>query len=227
MATTKSYLVYQNDQLTYEISKEGFKTIVETTPPIQSNTSYSKNMEPTFSYTLIPTPSDAYVELVAPGFDTVAGYGTQVINVSYGTEVTYWVRASGYTTVCDSVVLYDSATDRIELQEMTFPYTVIPTPSDAYVVLSAPGFNTVSGTGTQVIYVTFGTEVTYEVSKSGYITETNTVLVYDGATDRIELQPESGGSEVDVTDYEYEMDGSDLILTLYTGNDTIITSPNI
>lgn len=88
------------------------------------------------------------------------------------------VNVDGYT------YSYDSNTEKLVLTEYTdtvanistpviesvdfYRLTIIPTPADATVTLTATGYSTVSGTGTQYIYVESGTTVHYEVSKTGY-----------------------------------------------------------
>ena len=85
------------------------------------------------------------------------------------------VNVDGYT------YSYDSNTEKLVLTEYTdtvanistpviesvdfYRLTIIPTPADATVTLTATGYSTVSGTGTQYIYVESGTTVHYEVSK--------------------------------------------------------------
>ena len=64
----------------------------------------------------------------------------------------------------------------------TYTFTINPTPTSAIVTLSATGYSTVSGTGSQNITVANGTSVSWSVSKSGYV-EQNGTWIANGANE--------------------------------------------
>ena len=70
----------------------------------------------------------------------------------------------------------------------TVTYTINPTPSDATVVLTANGYTQVGNS----ITVLIGTTIHYEVSKEGYITQSNDVVVSNNMIVNIILVAEGG-----------------------------------
>lgn len=80
--------------------------------------------------------------------------------------------------------------------EITYTFSINPTPANATVILSAFGYSTVSGTGSKSITVANGTEVSWSVSADGYTTRTGEWII-SGAnkTENIVLTA-SGGGEI-------------------------------
>lgn len=135
---------------------------------------YLKNINAVFyTLTISPTPNDAAVVLTATGY-TQEGNS---ITVEEGTSVTYTVSKPGYTTETDTITVNSTQTLPVSLTEILYTLTLTPTPNDATVKLEASGYQTITGTGAQSISVRPNTTVTYTVSKSGYDTETDDVVV--------------------------------------------------
>lgn len=98
---------------------------------------------------------------------------------------------------------YDSNTEKLVLTEYTdnvaniltpviesvdfYRLTIVPTPADATVTLSAEGYQTVTGTGTQYIDVETGTSVHYIVSKTGYDSRSGDYIVQSDQSYSINL----------------------------------------
>lgn len=78
-------------------------------------------------------------------------------------------------------------------------FTVTPIPDTATVTLSAPSYNTVSGTGNQEITVTEGTNVSWVVSAEGYIAQSGTETVNQAVNKTVTLE------EKDVADTETDL----------------------
>ena len=114
MATTKSYLVYQNDKLSYEISKEGYETITDTAV-ITSAETITETMVKLYTLTINPTPSDATVVLTATGYTQVGNS----ITVPDGTVVSYEVSKQDYQTESGSKTVTADETLEIELVQGT------------------------------------------------------------------------------------------------------------
>ena len=133
---------------------------------------YVPAASPTYTLTVIPTPSDATVTLEANGYTTVTGTGTQSITVDSGVEVHYTVEKINYETEEDDVTVTQDDTISITINPLLI-FTVNPTPSDATVTLTASGFYQ-SGNS---IYVSSGTVVSYTVAKNGYVTVTGTETI--------------------------------------------------
>ena len=111
------------------------------------------------------------------------------ITVAENVTVNYRVEKTGYASVEDSIVVTEDITIPVGLDTTEKTLTIVPNINDATVTLSAPGYSTVTGTGTQSITVLRGTNVTYRVSKVGYSIETDTIPVNDTDSLPITLTP--------------------------------------
>ena len=112
MATTKSFLVYQNDKLSYEISKEGYETITDEVV-ISTSETISETMVKLYTLTISPTPADATVILTASGYTQVGNS----ITVPSGTVVSYEVSKQDYQTESGSKTVTADETLEIVLSE--------------------------------------------------------------------------------------------------------------
>lgn len=97
--TTKQLTVYDGDTISYSVEKTGYapqsgsKTINETTTMSITLKIY------TYAVTINPTPSDATVTIKkSDGTQLASGTGTQSATVDYGTNITYTVSKSLYTS---------------------------------------------------------------------------------------------------------------------------------
>lgn len=156
----------------WSVTKTGYQSDSGTISNIQANQDLPVEILELYTLTVNPTPVDATVVLSATGFSQV---GNQ-ITVTRGTSVTWTVSKSGYNTRTDTLTVNASQTLNISLITTYCTLTIVPTPSDATVVLTASGA-TQSG---NAITVLNGTTVTYTVSKTNYVTQTNSLaLTYD------------------------------------------------
>ena len=156
----------------WSVTKTGYQSDSGTISNIQANQDLPVEILELCTLTVNPTPVDATVVLSATGFSQV---GNQ-ITVTRGTSVTWTVSKSGYNTRTDTLTVNASQTLNISLITTYCTLTIVPTPSDATVVLTASGA-TQSG---NAITVLNGTTVTYTVSKTNYVTQTNSLaLTYD------------------------------------------------
>ena len=99
-----------------------------------------------------------------------------------------------------------------------YTFTINPTPTSATVTLSATGYSTVSGTGSKSITVASGTNVTYEVSASGYITQSGSKSITRGEALSIVLN-QSGTVDTWYTNYAIgpAKDGANIAKSNYAG----------
>ena len=119
--------------------------------------------------TIQPTPSFATVTFAPIPDSQVSGNS---ITTYYGTNITYTVAQSGYVTKTESTILLDDIILPVSLMNQ-YTFTINPTPSNATVVLSAPGTTQVGNS----ILVNPGDTVSYSVSKTGYVTQSNSIVV--------------------------------------------------
>jgi len=146
---------------------------------------------------------------------------TKTFRVYKNDTFSYTISKTGYKTIDESLGPINQNTSINEEMDAIYTITIVPNPSDANVVLTSTGCTQVGNS----IQVLEGASVQYTVSKSGYTTVSNTIEVYSNDTIYVELQEKT--EEIDVSDYNYELNGYDLTLTEYTGNSTSIVSPNI
>ena len=111
---------------------------------------------------------------------------TEPLTLDYGTQVVIVIKANKtgfaeYTKTIESLTQNETIdiTDSV-MSKAQFKLTVVPTPSDAIVKLN--------GTELKEITVDYGTEVTIEVSKEGYLTKTEKVIVTEETSKEITLE---------------------------------------
>lgn len=112
----------------------------------------------TYTLTVNPTPNNATVLL--------NGQSRRSITVESGTTVRVQVSASGYQSYDQNVVVDSDRTLNVILEPIpvqTYTVTVNPTPNNATVLIN--------GQNTRTLEVPAGSNVTIQVSASGYYTE--------------------------------------------------------
>ena len=113
---------------------------------------------------------------------------------------------------------YDSNTGSYVLTSsliVTYTFTIIPTPSDATVTLTASGYNQ-SGNS---ITVEENTSISYSVSKPGYITVTNTITPTTDTTIQVQLtevtvnpiNESTTVKEIEIADVVYDVVGKGIL----------------
>lgn len=125
-----------------------------------------------YTLTINPTPSDATV--------TINGEVTNSVTVNEGTILNWEVSDEGYITQSSSITMVEDVTINVELELQSYTFTINPTPSNATVKLN--------GQTTKTLTVVHGTTVNWEVSASGYITQSGTVTVTSNSTKNVVLK---------------------------------------
>lgn len=98
----------------------------------------------------------------------------------YGENVTWEVSKVGYKLKSGSLTITeDEVTIPVDLEIIRVSLTINPTPADAVV--------TINGEAQKTITVDYGSEVAWEVSKTGYTTRNGTEVVIKDTTRAIEL----------------------------------------
>lgn len=157
----KSVTVEYGTEVTYEVSKTGYdtktaKVVVDETKSLPITLSKTQ-----VTLTITPTPADATVKINDVEQNT--------ITVDYGTKVTYAVSATGYVSKSGEETLIANKTLPVALDKQKVTLTIVPTPADATVKID--------GEVKSEVIVDYGTEVTYEVSKTGYASKSGTETV--------------------------------------------------
>lgn len=197
-------LVVRDSAVSYTISSEGFEDITGSLVASGVNVEIllprfavaSPAPEPVmYTITINPTPSDAEVKL--------NGVVQSSISVESGSSVSYEVSKDGYTPKSGSVVADSTKTVDVVLEEVPVAkvtITINPTPADATVKLN--------NVEQKSIEVDKGSPVTYEVSKTDYVTKsatvtasaTQTIDVVLDAVSAAESDPEVASLDPDVVD---------------------------
>lgn len=125
----------------------------------------------TYTVTINPTPADATV--------TINGVVRTSITVSEGTEVSYSVAKTGYTTKTGSLVPAGNVTVPVSLNAIQYTFTINPTPASATV--------TIDGVVRNSVTVDTGTTVSWSVSASGYYSQSGTQTMTGTTTKSVSL----------------------------------------
>ena len=157
----KSVTVEYGTEVTYEVSKTGYdtktaKVVVDETKSLPITLSKTQ-----VTLTITPTPADATVKINDVEQNT--------ITVDYGTKVSYAVSATGYVSKSGEETLIANKTLPVALDKQKVTVSIVPTPADATVKID--------GEVKSEVTVDYGTEVSYEVSKTGYVSKSGTETV--------------------------------------------------
>lgn len=163
-------------------------------------------IDPNAKYTLTVNVNveGATIKLTPEGGSTTTTNGTSgTIEVTYNTKVNIEVSKEDYNSYNRELTITRDRELSVTLTPIAsttqYTLTITPDPSDATVTLSATGYSTVSGTGSQSITVANGTKVNWSVSASDYTTRTGDWTISDGnKTESIKLVA-SGGTTTGVT----------------------------
>ena len=221
---TCSLTVGKNEYVEWKVEKTGYKSRSEKRLMTKNATKrvvLEAEYVPTINYytlTIVPTPSDATVT-----FNIGEVHGNSV-TVPEDTEITYTVSKSGYITKTGSKVVTKNETIYVSLSEIQYyTLTIIPTPSNANVTLSASGYNTVFGAGQQSITVRENTPVAYTVNATDYVTASANIILNETKTLNVILK-----NGLDLSNYEYTITPTNNVtLTEYIGTSTEIVTPHL
>ena len=152
----KSVTVDYGTEVAYEVSKTGYVTKSATITATKTETITVTLVKQQVTVTIAPTPANATVK--------INGEAKSAATVDYGTELSYEVSATGYDTKTGTVTATKTETISVALVKKKVTVTVAATPADATVKIN--------GTAQKSITVDYGSEVSYEVSATGYDTKT-------------------------------------------------------
>ena len=118
------------------------------------------------TFTINPTPADAVV--------TINGQQRSSITADYGTTINWSVSKTHYVTQTGTLVLNQDATLSVSLVLEQHTFTINPTPADAVV--------TINGQQRTSITADYGTTINWSVSKTHYVTQSNTTTLVADTT---------------------------------------------
>lgn len=166
-------LVPKNTNVSWSVSNEHYIT-QSGTKLITGEDSLDVTLLPeNYTITINPTPSDA----------TVYINGTQRTTATfvYNTLIEWSVAKYGYITQTGKFNIDQNTTLNINLPIRYYNFTIIPTPSDATVIIN--------GVERTSIDLQEGSEITYSVSAPHYETITDTLILETDTTEPVELEP--------------------------------------
>ena len=129
----------------------------------------SINMVEYFTFTIIPSPSDATVILDAIGYNQIGNS----ITIPDGTQVSWSVIKTGYKTKSGKEPVGLNKRLPVSLEDNICTFTVNPTPTDCKVVLQ--GATQIGEQIDNSIIMEKGGAIHYKVSKDGYGSIENTI----------------------------------------------------
>lgn len=121
--------------------------------------------------TINPTPADATV--------TINGITTNSLLVKKGTRVAYYVSKDNYITKTSSFIATTDTVLNITLSKIQYTFKINPTPSYATV--------TMNGKTTKSLTVDPGTLVNWNVSYSGYFSQSGSEVINSSLTKSVTL----------------------------------------
>ena len=153
-------------EISYEVSKTGYvsKSGTETVTATKTLTVVLEVQKVTFAIT--PTPDDATV--------LINGTAQTSVSVDYGSEVSWEVSKTGYTTRNGTEVVNKDTTIAIELVIKQFTFTITPTPEDATV--------TINGVVQSSLTADYGTAITWSVAKNGFEAQNGSLTLTEDTT---------------------------------------------
>lgn len=155
----KSAYVPKGSNIAWTVSKSGYGTASGTITNIQTDLTETKQLTPYVTLTIVPTPSNATVQ--------IDGQTRKTITVLAGTTVSWSVNATGYVGKTGSTKVDSNMTLPVDITdtELEYQVQVIPTPADATVTLNGRTYPN------NTITVTYGSYVDWVVSKDHYVTK--------------------------------------------------------
>lgn len=181
------------------------------TKVVNDNCADNISLKALVEFTITPTPNDATVTLIATGYTQVGNS----IKVPYGTTVMWMVEKTGYTTRSGSKIMIEDTEAQIILNEM-LTLTIVPSPNDAIVHLTATGYVQQGNS----ITVPYGTAVDWEVSKEGMDTRQGRKVVTTTESMEVVLlryvtftvTPTPNNATVELTAEGYTQEGNSIVI---------------
>ena len=176
-----SITVPYGTSVVYYVTKDGYTPVSNQTTVTADNTIAVTMIPLNYTLTINPTPSDASVTF---NTGTVSG---NTCTVPYNTSVTYTVSKNKYVSQSATVTILADQTINVTLNKQQVTLTLNSVPADAKKEIY------VGSSQTPIIiastYVTdIDTTLTYKVSKSGYVTVRDTIVMDTNKTINVILE---------------------------------------
>ena len=147
--------------ITWSVAREGYTSQSGTYVLVENHSETVSLVINQYTFTIVATPADATV--------TINGEVRSSITADYGTSITWEVSKEGYATQSDTETLTGDTTRNITLTVVQYTFTIVPTPADATVMIN--------GVQQSSVTVSDGTTLTWEVSQTGFKTQTGSYTI--------------------------------------------------
>lgn len=159
---TRSVSVREGENVVWSVERRGYVSQSGTyTMGDEDYTETVTLVKEQYTFSIAATPADATV--------TINGEVRSSITADYGTSIAWEVSKEGYTTQSNTETLTGDTTRNITLTEAQYTFTIVPTPADATV--------TINGVQQSSVTVSDGTTLNWEVSKTGFKTQTGSYTI--------------------------------------------------
>ena len=152
-----SLMVLKGESVSYTVSRTGYVSQTSTTS-ITEDTTVSVTLLASYTFTINATPADSTV--------TINGVEQTTAQVVQGSIVTWSVERTGYTSQSGTETASADTTKNITLVINQYTYTIAATPNDATVIIN--------GSERSSLTADYGTEITWSVAKTGYVSQSGT-----------------------------------------------------
>ena len=147
--------------ITWSVVREGYTSQSGTYVLVENHSETVSLVINQYTFSIVATPADATV--------MINGEVRSSITADYGTSIAWEVSKEGYTTQSNTETLTGDTTRNITLTEVQYTFTIVPTPADATVMIN--------GVQQSSVTVSDGTTLNWEVSKTGYTTQTGSYTI--------------------------------------------------
>lgn len=169
---TNSITVYENTEISWSVEAENYITQSGNLVLTKDTTLDISLDVPKYTFAINATPSNAVI--------VINGVQQSSISAVNGTEISYEVSAEGYVSESGTLILTEDQTINVALVEIPkYTFTIVPTPNNAVV--------TINGDTIKSITAVAGTEINYEVSADGYVSENGTLTLTENKTINVTL----------------------------------------
>lgn len=195
-AERKKYLAFVDTDTHWKVEKEGYIT-QSGIEKLYKNTVKQVTLEAIpvgkVNFSINATPSDSTI--------VINGNNVNTVNVDEGSTVSWSVARTGYNTQEGAEVVNQDTVKNIELIKKQYTLTVNPTPSDAVVKIDNVVRNSIT--------VDYNTSVHIEVSKEGYISQGETIILTEDTVKQVILEPISQDTEyISISPQELEFNNN-------------------
>ena len=169
---TRSISVREGENVVWSVERRGYVSQNGTyTMGAEDYTETVTLVKEQYTFSIVATPADATV--------TINGEVRSSITADFETVITWSVVREGYTSQSGTYVLVENHSETVSLVINQYTFSIVATPADATV--------TINGEVRSSITADYGTSITWEVSKEGYTTQSNTETLTGDTTRNITL----------------------------------------